>query len=219
MNSYQEAYEKLLDHFEDPGSWWPAETPFEIVVGAVLVQNTNWKNVEKALANLRDASLLDYDALKEITKEELAEYIRPAGFYNVKATRLTNLFHMLEENYRGDLDALLQDETWTARDALIEVKGIGAESADAILLYAGNHPLFVVDAYTHRVFSRHNLVDEETDYQSIQETFMANVEEDVAVFRAYHGLIIEVAKKYCKKSNPLCEACPLRGLNECEGGL
>lgn len=217
MNSYQEAYRKLREHFDDPGSWWPAESPFEIVVGAVLVQNTNWKNVERALTNLREAGLLNYPALCGLEKEELAEYIRPAGFYNVKATRLSNFFQMLEESYEGDLTALLEDEMWSAREALIGVKGIGAETADAILLYAGTHPLFVVDAYTHRVFSRHNLLDEETDYQSIQETFMENLEEDVTLFRAYHGLIIEVAKKYCKKSNPLCSSCPLRGLNECEG--
>lgn len=217
MNSYEEAYQKLRDHFGDPGSWWPAETPFEIVVGAVLVQNTNWKNVEKALNNLRGAGLLSYTALRGLTKEELAEQIRPAGFYNVKATRLSNLLQMLEDNYEGNLDYLLEDDMWTGREALVGVKGIGAETADAILLYAGAHPIFVVDAYTHRVFSRHNLLDEETDYQSIQESFMGNVEEDVAVFRAYHGLIVEVAKTYCKKSNPLCQSCPLRGLNECEG--
>lgn len=217
MNSYQEAYHTLQEHFGDPGSWWPAETPFEIVIGAVLVQNTNWKNVEKALTNLREADLLNYTALCALEKEELAEYIRPAGFYNVKAMRLTNLLRMLEESYDGDLDSLLEDEMWTARESLMGVKGIGAETADAILLYAGEHPLFVVDAYTHRVFSRHNLLDEETDYQSIQETFMGNLDEDVALFRAYHGLIVEVAKKYCKKSTPLCDLCPLRGLNECEG--
>lgn len=218
MNAYEEAYHKLRDHFGDPGSWWPAETSFEIVVGAVLVQNTNWQNVEKTLDNLRCGGLLTYGALRELSREELAEHIRPAGFYNVKATRLTNFFRMLEESYEGDLESLLGDDMWRAREALMAVKGIGAETADAILLYAGAHPLFVVDTYTHRVFSRHNLLDEETDYQSIQETFMGRLEEDVDLFRAYHGLIIEVAKKYCKKSKPLCSSCPLQGLNECAGG-
>ena len=217
MNCYQEAYYKLLEHFGESESWWPAESSFEVVVGAILVQNTNWKNVEKALNNLRKVDLLSYSALRNLEQEELAEHIRPAGFYNVKATRLMNFFDMLEESYEGDVNALLEDETWSARENLMGVKGIGAETADAILLYAGAHPLFVVDSYTHRIFSRHNLLDEETDYQSIQETFMGNLETDVTLFRAYHGLILKVAKKYCKKNNPLCSSCPLCGLNEFEG--
>ena len=218
MNAYQEAYERMIQYFGVQGRWWPAESPFEVVVGAVLTQNTNWNNVEKALDLLRADNILNYTSMNDLSQEALAEYIRPAGFYNVKAKRLQNVFKMIEKDYNGNFMDLLGEETWTARDALIAVKGIGAETADAILLYAGDHAVFVVDAYTHRIFSRHNLLDEETDYQSIQETFLSNLDGDLELFRGYHGLIIEVAKKFCKKTKPRCTECPLRGLNDCEGG-
>lgn len=210
-NEYQRAYELLSDHF-GPQYWWPGETAIEIVVGAVLVQNTNWQNVEKAIANLQDSGVLSFEALVAMPTEQLAEYIRPSGFFNVKAKRLKALLGMIDEYYSGELDGLLEDGLWEAREKLLSVKGVGQETADSILLYAAHQPIFVVDAYTHRVFSRHNLLDEETDYSTIQEIFMGNLEEDVQIYNEYHALIVAVAKRYCKKTKPLCDSCPLRDI-------
>lgn len=212
-NVYKESFELLYDHF-GPQGWWPGESDIEIVVGAILVQNTNWQNVEKALSNLQNDGMLTFEALVAMPMEELAEYIRPSGFFNVKAKRLKALLAMIEEEYSGDLQCLLVDELWVAREKLLRVKGVGEETADSILLYAANQPIFVVDSYTHRVFSRHNLLDEETDYSTIQETFMSNLEEDVQLYNEYHALIVAVAKKYCRKKKPLCDKCPLQGINQ-----
>lgn len=214
LSLYQEAYIRLYDFF-GPQYWWPAESTFEIVVGAVLTQNTNWNNVEKAVGNLKDAGLLSYEGLIALSLDDLADFIRPSGFFNVKAKRLHALLLMIEKRYYGDLDALLVDELWNARDALLGVRGVGPETADSILLYGGEQQIFVVDAYTHRIFSRHNLLDEETDYQSIQDTFMENLPADTKLYNEFHALIVMAAKKFCKKKNPLCSDCPLRGLNDC----
>ncbi|BHH84382.1 endonuclease III domain-containing protein [Desulforhopalus sp. 52FAK] len=212
-NQYTEVYQLLFDHF-GPQDWWPADSPFEIIVGAVLTQNTNWSNVSKAIDNLREAGLLDYASLKLLSVDEVAGYIRPAGYYNLKSKRLRNLLDMIEEIYDGDLDLFLEDSHGACRENLLSVKGVGPETADAIVLYACNHPAFVVDAYTHRVFSRHSLVDEETDYESMQDLFLSKLPEDVELFNEYHALIVKTATTYCKKNNPLCERCPLQGVNE-----
>lgn len=211
-NLYKEVYQLLFEHF-GPQNWWPGESPFEIVVGAVLTQNTNWSNVSKAIDNLRDAGLLNYSELKKISVDEIASYIRPSGYYNLKAKRLRNLFDMLEEQYDGELDLFLGDQHDRCRDNLLAVKGVGPETADAILLYACNHPAFVIDTYTHRVFSRHDLVDEETDYETMQDLFLSMLPEDVQLYNEYHALIVKTATTYCKKNNPLCEKCPLQGVN------
>lgn len=211
-NDFIEAYERLFEHF-GPQNWWPGETNCEILVGAVLTQNTNWSNVAKAIDNLRNAGLLDCSLLASCSLEEISEHIRPSGYYNLKAQRLKNLLAMIDDCYGGNLDCLLVDEWRRARENLLGVKGVGPETADSILLYCGGHPVFVVDAYTHRVFSRHNLVEEETDYATIQETFMGNLPDDPLLFNEFHALIVRVASIYCKKSKPLCEQCPLQGLN------
>lgn len=208
-NVFRDMYSTLLDHF-GPQSWWPGESSFEMVVGAVLTQNTNWKNVSKAIENLRKAGLLQLDLLVALSPTELASYIRPAGYYNLKAKRLLNLLRMIVNEYDGDLNNLLDDELESARQNLLQVNGIGEETADSILLYAGGQPIFVVDAYTHRVFSRHNLLEEETSYQEIQERFMDNLPADTALFNEYHALIVKVAKEFCKKKEPLCQYCPLQ---------
>ena len=210
-NTFYEIYEILLDHF-GPQNWWPAETPFEMVIGAVLTQNTNWKNVDRALANLKKADLLSFEALRDLDLANLATSIKPAGYYNLKAKRLKNLLQMIEDEYAGELRNLLEDDFYNARMMLLQVKGIGPETADAILLYAGGHPVFVVDAYTHRVFSRHNLLEEECSYEDVQERFMDNLPADSELFNEYHALIVKVAKAYCKKNAPLCEHCPLQGI-------
>lgn len=210
-NRLEEIYSLLDDHF-GPLHWWPAQTPFEVMVGAVLTQNTNWKNVEKSIDTLKQADLLSFDAMLQTAEPELADYIRSSGYYNLKAKRLKNLLNMIESDYGGDLDGLFNDDTWSARQALLSVKGIGPETADSILLYGGAHPLFVVDAYTHRILSRHSLIPETCDYQTVQDLFMDNLEHDVPMFNQYHALLVRTAKEYCKKTNPLCDVCPLNGL-------
>jgi len=208
-NVFRDIYTTLLDHF-GPQNWWPSESSFEMVVGAVLTQNTSWINVSKAIENLRNAGLLQLDLLVALSPAELAPYIRPAGYYNLKAKRLLNLLRMIVNEYDGSLHNLLEDELDSARQNLLQVNGIGEETADSILLYAGGQPIFVVDAYTHRVFSRHNLLAEETSYQEIQERFMDNLPADTALFNEYHALIVKVAKEFCKKKEPLCQHCPLQ---------
>ncbi len=196
-----------------PQGWWPGDSPFEIMVGAILTQNTNWSNVRKAIDNLKFEGLLSYQSLSLLTAEEIAQYIRPAGYYNLKAQRLKNLLNMVAGLYAGDLAAFLDDELGNARENLLAVKGIGPETADSILLYACGHPVFVVDMYTHRVFSRHNMVEEETDYLSIQDVFLDNLPQDKQLFNEFHALIVRVAGTFCKKTKPLCSECPLNGLN------
>ena len=212
-NIYLEVYQKLFDHF-GPQKWWPGDSPFEIMVGAVLTQNTNWLNVSKAINNLKEAELLRYDSLKLLSVDEIASYIRPSGYYNLKAKRLKNLLDMIEEVYFGELHLFLEDSLGNGRDNLLSVKGVGPETADSILLYACGQPTFVIDNYTHRVFSRHQLVDEETDYESMQDVFVSHLPDDVKLFNEYHALIVQVASSYCKKTNPLCRECPLQGINE-----
>ena len=212
QNSFEEAYRLLYDYF-GPQGWWPGETPFEVMVGAVLAQNTNWSNVTKAIDNLRNGGLLSYESLSLCSADEIAAHIRPSGYYNLKARRLRNLLDLISESYAGDLQNFLEDELVTARCNLLEVKGIGPETADSILLYACGHPIFVVDMYTHRVFSRHNLLMEESEYQIIQQVFMDNLPHELQLFNEFHALIVQVAASFCKKNNPLCEQCPLQGLN------
>jgi endonuclease-3 related protein len=211
-NHYLAVFEQLLAHF-GPQRWWPAETPFEMMVGAILTQNTSWSNVEKAISNLREADLLNYPALSACPATELAGHIRPAGYYNLKAQRLLNLCTMLDRCYLGSLEAFLGDEQFRSRENLLAVRGVGPETADSILLYACGHPVFVVDMYTHRVFSRHNLLDEETDYPTIQQTFVDHLPVDTDLYNEYHALIVRVATQYCKKSRPRCELCPLQNVN------
>jgi len=203
-------YQRLFDHF-GPQHWWPGDTPFEVILGAVLTQNTNWANVEKAISNLKGAGLLSFSRLAELPVGLLAEYIRPAGYYNIKAARLHNLFSLIRERYQGRVEALLAEETGALRRALLSVKGIGPETADSIVLYAAGRPVFVVDAYTYRIFLRHDLICEEAGYDEIQELFMDNLPPDPALFNEYHALLVRVGKEYCRKSAPRCRDCPLQG--------
>ena len=209
--SLQEIYSRLYDHF-GAQNWWPADTPFEIMVGAILTQNTNWQNVEKAIANLRAAGMLSFAAMSQMPKEELAEYIRPAGYYNIKAGRLQNFITMVEEQWDGDLDYLLDQPASTLREQLLSVKGIGPETADSMALYAAAKPIFVVDTYTHRILLRHEIISEEYGYFEIQEMFMDNLNEDARLFNEFHALLVQVGKHFCKKSKPKCAQCPLSGV-------
>jgi endonuclease-3 related protein len=169
--------------------------------------------VEKAIQNLKSENLLSYESLAQLTADEIAQWIRPAGYYNLKARRLRNFLDMVANIYQGELDFFIDDDLRSARENLLTVNGIGPETADSILLYACGHPVFVVDIYTHRVFSRHNLVMEETDYSTIQNLFLDHLIQDIQVYNEFHALIVRVAKTYCKKTKPLCEKCPLNGLN------
>ncbi|MFV0436960.1 MAG: endonuclease III domain-containing protein [Desulfopila sp.] len=210
-NVFVEIFHLLAAHY-GPQHWWPGETKLEILVGAVLTQNTNWSNVVKAIDNLKASDMLSLPILQQASIEAIAQRVRPAGYYNLKARRLVNLLEMIREVYGGELNSLLDDDTGTARRNLLSVKGVGPETADAILLYAGGHPLFVVDAYTHRVFCRHQLVPEECDYHELQEIFTANLPADAQLFNEYHALIVRLGKDFCKKNNPLCRECPLHGV-------
>ncbi|MCB2217519.1 endonuclease III domain-containing protein [Desulfofustis glycolicus] len=204
----QDIYDRLFEHF-GPQRWWPAESAFEVMVGAVLTQNTNWRNVTVAIDRLREGDFLRFERLAALAEAELAEMIRPSGYFNVKARRLLNLLRMIGELYDGEPERMLTDEIETARARLLAVTGIGEETADSILLYAGNQPVFVVDAYTYRICSRHQLIDEECDYRRLQEVFMDNLPRDAALFNEYHALLVMAGKHYCKKKTPLCERCPL----------
>jgi len=202
-------YHRLFAHF-GPQRWWPGDTPFEVMVGAVLTQNTNWQNVEKAIANLKNDGLLAFGAMESLPRAKLAERIRPCGYYNIKSERLANLLAAIREDADGDLERFFAQDTATLREKLLAVKGIGPETADSILLYAARKPIFVVDAYTHRLLARHEMIDpDEADYHAIQEMFMDALPLDERLFNEYHALIVRVGKEFCKKKRPLCGQCPL----------
>lgn len=201
-------YNRLYAFF-GPQQWWPGESPFEVMVGAVLTQNTNWSNVEKAIDNLKGAGALSLAKMSALPPALLAEYIRPAGYFNIKAGRLHNLFTLIREQYAGSLESLFSEETDTLRRVLLSVKGIGPETADSILLYAVERPVFVVDAYTYRILVRHDLIPEEYGYEEIRELFMENLEPDSTLYNEFHALLVCAGKEFCKKSKPQCERCPL----------
>lgn len=211
----RDIYRRLLDHF-GPQHWWPADSPFEVVVGAVLVQNTSWKNVERAIAQLREAGVLAPRALVALAQDELEELIRPAGYFRVKARRLRHLVEFLVERYDGSLDAMFAEDLDALRRALLGVHGVGPETADSILLYAGNLPKFVVDAYTCRVLVRHGWLEPEADYHRVQELFESRLDGDPALYNEYHALLVRVGHEHCRPQ-PRCEGCPLAPLLP-EGG-
>jgi len=203
-------YDLLFERF-GPQHWWPGDTPFEVTVGAILTQNTNWSNVERAIANLKKERLLSPDKLHALAPAKLAEMIRPAGYFNIKAKRLKNFLDWLFENYAGELKNLEKIPTDVLRCELLSIKGVGQETADSILLYALDRPVFVVDAYTARIASRHHLLDEGADYGEIQELFESNLPADVNLFNEYHALLVRLGKEFCRPT-PRCHSCPLNHL-------
>jgi len=203
-------YKKLFAHF-GPQHWWPGETPFEVAIGAILTQNTNWGNVEKAIDNLRKEDILEAVALHDLSAKKLAALIRPAGYYNIKAKRLKNFLNLLAGEYRGSMKRMRKEELPAIRKKLLSVNGIGPETADSIILYALEKPVFVIDAYTKRVLSRHNLMEHEAPYEEYQELFHAHLKKDAALFNEYHALLVRTGKEYCR-TKPLCEPCPLKGV-------
>ncbi len=202
-----EIYGLLLDRYGHL-HWWPAETPFEVCVGAILTQNTNWGNVEKAIANLKREGLLSAEALKDLPVARLAEVIKPAGFFNVKSVRLKEFISWLFRRYDGSLERMFAGEWRTLREELLTVKGIGPETCDSILLYAGAKPSFVVDAYTRRLLTSLGLITGKEGYEDIRALFMENLPPDVALFNEYHALIVQHAKEHCRKK-PSCAGCTL----------
>ncbi len=205
-----EIYELLFSRF-GPQHWWPGQGRFEIIVGAILTQNTNWNNVEKAIANLKSADCLSPQKLFDLEQEQLAPLIRPAGYYNIKTKRLKNFIEWLFTEYGGDLDNLEQIGTARLREEFLGIKGIGRETADSILLYALGRPIFVIDTYTARITARHQLIEPEADYEQIQDLFASNLAEDVQLFNEYHALLVRTGKEYCRPK-PRCDGCPLEKL-------
>ena len=206
-----EIYRLLLDFF-GPQHWWPGETPFEIALGAVLTQNTSWSNVERAIANLKAADLLDAGRLHSLDIERLETLIRPAGYFRVKAKRLRNFTTWLCDRCDGDMQNLAPVATGRLREELLAISGIGPETADSILLYALDRPIFVVDTYTARVMVRHGLIAPEgIDYHQLQDLFTSNLEPDVPLFNEFHALLVMAGKDYCKP-RPKCQSCPLNAL-------
>jgi endonuclease-3 related protein len=205
-----EIYELLLEAY-GPQHWWPAESPLEVLVGAVLTQNTNWQGVEKAMASLKRHNLLSPHKLQAMPTEDLARLIKPTGYYNLKARRLKNLIEFVTEAYSGDLETMKQTETGRLRKELLAVNGVGPETADSILLYALQKPVFVVDTYTYRVMSRHGLVGEEVSYDELQELFTQHLPLEMKLFNEYHALLVRVGKLHCQRK-PRCQGCPLEPL-------
>jgi endonuclease-3 related protein len=206
----QQIYELLFERF-GPQHWWPGETKDEIIVGAILTQNTNWQNVEKAINNLKNASVMGLEKLYNLPQDEIAELIRPAGYYNIKAKRLKNFLNWFFEQHNGSLEELEAMRADSLREELLSVNGIGKETADSILLYALEKRVFVVDAYTYRITTRHRLIEPEADYEQLRSLFEDNLENDVKLFNEYHALLVRIGKEFCRPK-PKCGGCPLECL-------
>ena len=210
MNKIIEIYHKLYHAF-GPQHWWPGDSPFEIAVGAILTQNTNWVNVEKAVENLKRKMVLNATSIHELKTEKLASFIKPAGYFNVKAKRLKAFIHFLIYDYHGSMKRMKHEKTDTLRKKLLHVHGIGPETADSILLYALDKPVFVIDAYTKRSLSRHNIINHDESYERIQDLFHTTLKRDSELFNEYHALFVRLGKTYCK-TEPMCNGCPLEGI-------
>lgn len=208
----KEIYSILQETFGKSG-WWPAETPLEVTIGAILTQNTNWGNVERSIQRLKSLHLLDSEKLRHIAVNDLALQIRSSGYYNLKAKRLKAFVDFLWEEYEGKIELLARDDNNDRlRQSLLRVKGIGPETCDSILLYACNKPFFVVDLYTKRILSRHRLISPEAGYEEIQAFFTSNLPKDLEIYREYHAYIVTIGKTYCKKKIALCSQCPVVNL-------
>ena len=200
-------YDAMLDRFGHQG-WWPGDGPLEVCIGAILTQNTNWTNVEKALANLRAAHAVSISALHQMDRDALAELIRPAGYYNIKAKRLKNFIACVYESYRDDIEAFLARSVATLQEELMCINGVGRETADSIILYAAEKPTFVIDRYTCRIMARHGLICPEDDYEQVKDLFESYLPEDLDLWKDYHAQIVAVGKQYCRPT-PKCAGCPL----------
>jgi endonuclease III related protein len=189
-------------------NWWPADGPFEVIVGAILTQNVAWKNAKKAIDNLKEAQKLDPIALRESRPEDIAPLIRSSRFYNMKAVKIKNFMDFYFSEYGGSLEKMSSEDPAALRKKLLAVKGLGEETADAIMLYACSMPIFVVDAYTRRIFSRYGIFTDEPSYGEVQEYFMENLPGDPALFNDFHAQIVHLGHAICKTS-PVCDSCPI----------
>lgn len=201
---------RLYDSF-GPQYWWPGQDPFEIAAGAILTQNTSWKNVEKAISNLKSSYSLTPGAIWHMADEDLASLLRPAGYYNIKARRLKNFVNCLLEDFQGDMARMAIKDDSVIRERLLEIKGVGPETADSIMLYALEKPSFVIDAYTFRILARHDIIDSDWDYSRLRDLFMENLPRDVLLFNEFHALFVMAGKTFCKTRQPKCDKCPVMG--------
>jgi endonuclease-3 related protein len=205
-------YYEAMSFAFGPMHWWPAKTPFEVIVGAILTQSTSWGNVERAIDNLRAARILTPAAILRTRMSRLAALVRPSGYFRQKAKKLKAFVRFLQREYDGSLKRMFQSPTPELREKLLSVHGIGPETADSILLYAGNHPVFVVDAYTHRIFGRHGITSGKPDYESVRALCETALPRDPQLWNEFHALIVNTGKNWCRKRVPRCEDCPLRSL-------
>jgi endonuclease-3 related protein len=205
LNDY---FNALFDAF-GPQHWWPGRSRFEVIVGAILTQNTSWTNVEAAIKNLRGARLLRPQAMETVALGKLALLIRSSGYFRQKARKLKAFTRFLLAEYSGSLTRMFRTPTFRLRAQLLSVHGIGPETADSILLYAGNHPVFAIDAYARRILERHNLATAKHSYEELRKLFESSLPRDPQLFNEYHALIVRTGKNFCRKSQALCSACPL----------
>lgn len=205
LNTY---YEVLLRQF-GPQGWWPARTRLEVILGAILTQNTNWQNAARAIARLRDAGFLHWSRLQKASAAEIEECVRPAGYFRQKARTIRNFAEWLHSVHQGSLDRLFAQSAEDARSQLLALRGLGPETADAILLYAGKLPFFVADAYTRRILARHNLISDGNGYQSAQSFLHQHLPADERLFNEFHALLVEAGKRHCKRQQAQCQGCPL----------
>ncbi len=203
-------YYDALFRAHGPQHWWPGRTRFEVIVGAILTQNTSWTNVERAIHNLRKQKLLSPVAMALVSTASLARLIRSSGYFRQKARKLKAFARFLEEVHYGSLTKMFRTPTSILREQLLAVHGIGPETADSILLYAGKHPVFVVDAYTRRILERHNLAGGKESYGEVRSFFERNLPTSAPLFNEYHALIVHTGKHFCRAHFPHCEACPLK---------
>jgi endonuclease-3 related protein len=203
------AYFDALLAAHGPQHWWPGRTRFEIIVGAILTQNTSWINVERAIRNLRAARLLSPKAIRRVPSTRLAQLLRPSGYFRQKTKTLKSFVNFLYGSYSGSLSRLFATSTAVLREQLLEVRGVGPETADSILLYAGKHPVFVVDAYTRRILQRHGQAHPKLAYDEVRKMFESALPADHQLFNEFHALIVNVGKNFCHKTNPSCSHCPL----------
>ena len=204
------SYYDALFAAHGPQHWWPGRSAFEVIVGAILTQNTSWTNVEPAIRNLRRERLLTPRAMESVSRVRLARLIRSCGYFRQKAKKLKCFVHFLRAEYGGSLARMFRTPTAALREALLSVNGIGPETADSILLYAGEHPVFVVDAYTRRLLERHELATPGQSYEEIRGLFEGNLAGDAPLYNEFHALIVRTGKEHCRTRNPRCSECPLQ---------
>jgi endonuclease-3 related protein len=215
MNQFASPARVLMDYYRTmsarlgPMRWWPAKSPFEVIVGAILTQNTAWTNVERAIENLRRERLLTQTAMERVSVARLGRLIKSSGYFRQKARKLKMFVCFVRDEFGGSLKRMFAVPTTELREKLLGVHGIGPETADSILLYAGNHPIFVVDAYTRRIMTRHNILREKDAYDEIRAHFENNLPRDARLYNEYHALIVNTGKNWCRSKNPICAECPL----------